>query len=316
LALTLRAAPDDRLAWPGPPDRAYIEYVGSIECRQLSPAGGIFSKLVRWIGGQSKDESLTHPFDLLALDKSIFMVCQSLPGLVEVDRDQGSFKLHRAEGGSFRHPISLGDGGNGIVFVTDSEAGAVFKYHNGQVRPFITEGLTRPTGIAVLPDSQRIFIVDTGEQCLKIFDFAGNLIRSVSTTEDGLPLFNYPTFATACPDGTVLVNDGLNYEIKRFDVQGNMLNAFGQEGDGPGALSRPKGIAIDSDAHIYVVDNLFDNVQIFDPTGQVLLALGSGGVGPGEFWSPAGIDIAEDTIFIADTYNHRIQILRYLGEQP
>ena len=41
--------------------------------------------------------------------------------------------------------------------------------------------------------------------------------------------------------------------------------------------------------------------------------IGGGGQGSGQFWSPAGIDIANDTIYIADTFNNRIQILHYLG---
>jgi DNA-binding beta-propeller fold protein YncE len=81
-------------------------------------------------------------------------------------------------------------------------------------------------------------------------------------------------------------------------------------------LARPKGIAIDSDDHVYVVDNLFDNFQIFDEEGTALLAVGSAGQAPGEFWSPAGIDIVADTLFVADTYNNRIQMFRYLGGTP
>ena len=39
-----------------------------------------------------------------------------------------------------------------------------------------------------------------------------------------------------------------------------------------------------------------------------------GGQEPGQFWSPAGIDIVKDTIYIADTFNNRIQILRCVEE--
>ena len=63
----------------------------------------------------------------------------------------------------------------------------------------------------------------------------------------------------------------------------------------------------------FVVDNLFVNIQVFDDTGRILLVIGSRGQDRGQFWSPAGIDIENDTIYIADTYNNRIQVLRYLG---
>jgi DNA-binding beta-propeller fold protein YncE len=41
-----------------------------------------------------------------------------------------------------------------------------------------------------------------------------------------------------------------------------------------------------------------------------------GGLGQdrGEFWLPAGIYIsADDTIYVADAYNRRVQVFRYVG---
>jgi sugar lactone lactonase YvrE len=47
-----------------------------------------------------------------------------------------------------------------------------------------------------------------------------------------------------------------------------------------------------------------------------LLNLGEPGAGPGEFWLPNGIAISRsDEIFVADAYNHRIQLLRYIGPE-
>jgi hypothetical protein len=41
--------------------------------------------------------------------------------------------------------------------------------------------------------------------------------------------------------------------------------------------------------------------------------IGAAGQDAGQFWSPGGIDIVNDTIYVADTFNNRIQILHYLG---
>ena len=62
------------------------------------------------------------------------------------------------------------------------------------------------------------------------------------------------------------------------------------------------------------IDVLFDNIQVFDRAGRILLAVGEGGEGPGQFWLPNGIAISRsDEIFVADSYNHRVQILKYVG---
>jgi hypothetical protein len=48
----------------------------------------------------------------------------------------------------------------------------------------------------------------------------------------------------------------------------------------------------------------------------LLLSIGNQGQGEGEFWLPAGMFITPDnTIFVADSYNKRIQVFRYIGQE-
>lgn len=299
------------LFWPPAPDTARVAYLGEIKCDRLSPKSGLLGKIARFFGGRSEEEQLTYPFDLTARDGSLYMVFQNIPALVEIDRNSLSFKLHRCKSHPFVYPVSLCDGGSAI-FITDPEARAVYRFSDGKVSRFIDQGLVRPTGIAALPAKKRIYVIDTGDHQLKIFDYEGQLINIVPNNGDSTTSLHYPTFAAAA-EGQVLVNDGLNYKIRRYDHQGAQTMVFGSEGDGPGCFARPKGLAVDSDGHIYVVDNLFDNVQVFDRQGRLLLVIGANGREQGQFWSPAGIDIVNDTIYIADTFNHRIQVLHYLG---
>jgi hypothetical protein len=57
-----------------------------------------------------------------------------------------------------------------------------------------------------------------------------------------------------------------------------------------------------------------DAVQVFDQNGALLLMLGTKGTEPGQFWMPSGLFIDRlDQIYVADTYNRRIQIFRYLA---
>jgi hypothetical protein len=75
-------------------------------------------------------------------------------------------------------------------------------------------------------------------------------------------------------------------------------------------------VAVDRYGHIYVLDALLHALQIFDDAGRLLLPLGARGHQPGEFWLPTGLFIDRedgDTIYIADSFNHRMQVLRYVG---
>ena len=65
-----------------------------------------------------------------------------------------------------------------------------------------------------------------------------------------------------------------------------------------------------------MLDNQFENIQVFDRGGRLLMAFGQGGDRPGEFALPAGLTIdAQDRIWVADSYNRRVQVFQYLSEK-
>jgi DNA-binding beta-propeller fold protein YncE len=298
--------------WPPPPDVARVEYVREIRCADLKLGKSLLKSVLRLVSGPSDKGKLHFPFDVVVVGEKLYMTCQEIPALVEVDPAANRFRLLECDRMPFQQPLAL-CATSKAIYVTDSETGVVYNYifDDGKVEPLITEGLQRPTGIACVSDPQRLYVVDTGNHRIAVFDMAG---RSLGTFGERGPSdmnFNYPTFAAA-RDSILLINDTLNYRIKLF-AEEELLTAIGEEGDGPGTFARPKGVAVDARGNVYVVDGLFDNVQVFDPSGRLLLVIGSAGEDAGRFWSPAGIFIADDLIYIADTFNHRIQILRILG---
>jgi hypothetical protein len=312
LAGSTVAVGDGGPLWPPPPDEPRVQYVSTIDCSSLRPQTGFMKRLVRFIGGAAEDETLGLPFDVLVGEEKLYLTCQNLAALVEVSPDAGTYRLHECEDRPFDHPIALGAGA-GQVFVTDSGNGTVYRFDGRKVEPLIEDGLLRPTGIGVVTATRRLYVVDTGAHAIKVFDFEGRPLGSVGERAAADAGLNFPTFAVT--DGeALLVNDTLNYRIKRYDGDGALLSAFGREGDGPGTFARPKGLAVDGDGHVYVADALFDNIQVFDGSGRLLLVVGARGQGPGEFWSPGGIDVAGDAVYVADTFNNRVQVLRYLGD--
>jgi hypothetical protein len=55
-------------------------------------------------------------------------------------------------------------------------------------------------------------------------------------------------------------------------------------------------------------------MQIFNKDGDLLLTIGGQGQEQGQFWLPNGVFITKSNlIFVADTYNKRIQVFRYIG---
>ena len=81
-----------------------------------------------------------------------------------------------------------------------------------------------------------------------------------------------------------------------------------------GNLVRPKGGATDADGNVYIVESLYDNLLIFNSKGQFLMPIGGVGHEVGKFYLPSGVTVDDlGRILVADTFNGRVAIFQYLG---
>jgi DNA-binding beta-propeller fold protein YncE len=217
--------------------------------------------------------------------------------------------------GVFRTPIGITEDDTGIVYITDSGAGAIFSYNlkSGSLQQMKQVRLTRPTGIAWSNLTKSLYVTDTTSHQVIAIDREGHELYRIGKRGYGQGEFNYPTDLFVDDKGRLYVTDALNARIQIFSADGQFIRTFGRAGDTSGSFAKPKGVAVDSEGHIYVCDALFDTVQIFDDNGQLLLAFGSRGTGNGEFAMPSGIYIdGSDTIYVADSFNRRVQVFKYL----
>jgi len=88
-----------------------------------------------------------------------------------------------------------------------------------------------------------------------------------------------------------------------------------------GQFNSPRGIAIAEDGTTYVVDSGNQRIQVFDPEGNFVSTIGEPGEGPGQLGifgtgqsGAGGIAVADERLFVADTWNHRIQVFTQAGE--
>lgn len=90
--------------------------------------------------------------------------------------------------------------------------------------------------------------------------------------------------------------------------------SIGLPGSGPGQLTSPHGVAAAADGSLYVADTENNRIQHFSPDGEVLAVWGNfadaaaGSAPGGTFNLPWGLAIGPDgSVYVADTWNHRIQ---------
>jgi uncharacterized protein (TIGR03663 family) len=104
-------------------------------------------------------------------------------------------------------------------------------------------------------------------------------------------------------------------------VQLTAETIIGSAGTEPGQFQRARDVAVAPDGTIYVADSENNRIQHINSAGETLQVWGTFGdstieVAPGgTFNQPWGIAVGPDgTVFVADTWNHRIQTFTPQGE--
>jgi DNA-binding beta-propeller fold protein YncE len=119
-----------------------------------------------------------------------------------------------------------------------------------------------PTNIARAADG-RLFVTDSMNFRVQIFDADGQYVRAFGRVGDGWGDFNKPKGVAVDSNGHIYVVEGLNDVVQIFDDTGHLLLVFGGSGTGSGQLWLPSGIAIVNDV-VYVADAANRRVQMFE----------------------------------------------------
>jgi predicted membrane-bound mannosyltransferase/sugar lactone lactonase YvrE len=173
--------------------------------------------------------------------------------------------------------------------------------------------LNGPHGIAIGPDAL-LYVADTYDHRIAVFDQEGNFIRAIGTGR-----LNQPWDVAVSADGFVYVADTWNHRIQRFTLDGEFITEWGHEEfnpetTDPTAFYGPRGVAVDSEGNVYVVDTGNKRIVVFSPDGEFLRQIGSGGNLSGQLNEPVGIAVTDGGgIYVADTWNQRIQVFNMNG---
>jgi sugar lactone lactonase YvrE len=314
------AAVEDALpVWPAAPEAARIRFVRSFACAEdLGIRKGFLARLKDFIFGEA-DSHVVRPMAVVADGEFVYVADPGARGVHRFDVAGGDYALIGGPDDTpLPSPVGLARGADGEIYVTDSMLAQVFVIRPGQQRaqPLqLGAVLVQPTGIAYDAAVRRLYVTDTGAHRIEAFDRSGAHVAQIGARGSGDGEFNFPTYLWLGSHGRLYVTDSLNYRVEVFDANGRFMSKLGRQGGGTGEAARPKGVATDREGHIYLVDALFHAVQVFDEAGRLLLPIGQIGQERGEFWLPTGIFIDPDTdlIYVADSYNRRVQVLRYVG---
>ncbi len=169
-------------------------------------------------------------------------------------------------------------------------------------------GMAKPFDVAV--HAGRIYVSDTQQRVVMLFDVAGKRVRVIGERGPGT-LVKPMGLALDPARGRLYVADVTARRIQVYDLEGGHLATWGRGQP----LRRPVGLALSPDGtRLYLVDtggvdSDRHRVWVFDTRdGRLLFHFGRRGVALGEFNLPIHVATAPDgTVYVVDGGNFRVQ---------
>ncbi len=162
--------------------------------------------------------------------------------------------------------------------------------------------------MAVTVANERIYVSDTNNKRVQIFDYEGNPLKTFGKWGAKPGEFQFPYGLAGDSKGVIYVADLYNGSVAKFDKDGNYLGLFAEKKASENVFTAPAGMAIKDDK-VYVTDVKQDTLKIFDLNGKLIKQIGKAGKGNGEFNAPNAVTVDNDgNIYVTDTGNQRVQV--------
>lgn len=314
------------LVWPQPPETPRFRYVGQLTGEDNFPSNNADAsapvRFLKWVAGvftgPSQPRVLQRPQGVVVdVDGRVIVTDVSRQAVCVFDPSVGEFRVFEfaAKFLRFQAPIGVAVGEQGELLVADSAHGEVFRLtrDGDPAGRFGKDSLSHPTGIARDAKTGRLYVSDTREHVVKMFDADGRFIGQFGERGEKPGQFNSPTYLSFTGE-RLFVADTLNSRVQVFSAAGEFISAFGERGMFVGNLPRPKGVAAAENGLIYVVESYYDHLLVFNSKGELLLPIGGEGPAPGQFYLPAGVWVdSRNWVYIADMFNGRVVVLEFLG---
>ncbi len=175
----------------------------------------------------------------------------------------GTPKVTGADGTHFNRPTFLAWLPDSTMFVADGYNGTrVAKFDkNGKFLMDWGRNMSNVHGIAVDPQTRRIYVNDRGNKRIQVFDENGKYLFDFSMGED--PSDIHLLYIGA--DRTLWAADRGTSKMLKYDLDGKFLYSWGIWGDFPGGFWGVHGFSVDQEGNFYTAEVDSGRVQKFRP---------------------------------------------------
>ncbi len=300
----------------------------NIRIQKFDSAGNY---ILQFVSNASNPDPDFHSLTGVAVDSSDNIYVQEEVARVLVFDSNGSYVKQIGNWGGglnqLRYPTDVVIDNNDIIHVMNVRPTRSF----AQVKKFGLDGVELPPvigeygtgdgqfkdpqGIAVSPDGSKLYVADTYNNRIQIFNTSDNSFQAKfgsSSQQSGGFLNPYQT-ALSKDNTKLYVADSGNHRIQIFNTSDNSyVGEFGSLGSAPGQFSTPYALTVSPDGtKLYVADLSNNRIQIFNTSDNSFVSsLGVTGSGNGQFSNPYGVTFSEDgsKFYVVDLSNNRIQI--------
>lgn len=258
----------------------------------------------------------------------------NFPGAVVVD-EQG----HVYIADTMNHRIRKVEAGSGLITTI---AGTGQKRWSGDGGPAISAALHEPTALA-LDRKGHLYIADQSNHRVRSLDLETGIINTIAGTGeaeysgDGMPAheaaLSGPSGLAVDAGGSLYIADTFNGRIRKLDGETGIISTVAGDGseyryqgnphEFSTSLSRPYGIALDGEGHLLITDSDSHLIRRWHRQKKIIMRVAGNGMagynGDGgtplesSLNYPFGVAVdRQGSIYIADTFNHRIRIIAAL----
>ena len=255
--------------------------------------------------------NLVRPVAVAARGNDVYIVDAGTDRLYHFDNATGDLSILK----DLREVVS---GEVTDIFVTPDRSYYLIDADAGRVLHFDRQGdlirvfqdpinLGRPVGVVEDPRGGWVYIADGFNDDVLAYNGAGQLQGAIGTRGDDDGEFRGITALAGGDEGLYVASRFGHSRVQLMGYDRSFIYAFD-----PDTVVFPTSLARDEAGRVYVSDFSYNNIQVFTE-GHLVATYGGSGSGPGRFKHITDLWFDNGLLYVADSLNSRIQVLRVMN---
>ncbi len=269
--------------------------------------GGVSGQFTRMLVGDGQDVRLQKPVAVGGQGEYLFIVDAELRTVFRYHLTDKTLETIGDVSIRFAgEPGSIYVAADLSFYIVDSVGKQVFHFANdGSLLTTFQDAvnLSRPLDVFADEATGEVHVADGSYSHIVVFNQFGKAIRAYGQRGTGPGRFRAITGIANSVEGVVII-DRLELPIQMLSKTGDFKYSMGE-----GLQIYPSAVAINNRQWIIVADRADSMIRVYKDR-QLMDTLGGVGAAPGRFREITSLWASNDLLYVADSMNRRVQVLR------